>query len=280
MKIIRKIHEMQELSLQEKKKGKRIGLVPTMGFLHQGHLSLVDIARRHSDYLVMSIFVNPLQFGPSEDFDSYPRDFERDRKLAEECGIDCIFYPFTEDMYPSSPLTRVKVLQLDSHLCGRSRPGHFEGVTTIVTKLFNITMPDIAVFGLKDYQQFVIIKRMTEELHYPVQIIPGPTIREKDGLALSSRNKHLTPEERKAAPLLSLGLIKAKDLFQSGISDGNILLQAVRDSLGCSPLFKVDYIELADGEELSPRREARSGDVIAAAVFLGKTRLIDKIILG
>lgn len=279
MIIIRKISEMQHFSLTQKREGKKIGLVPTMGSLHEGHLSLIQLARKKSDFLIVSIFVNPLQFGPTEDYESYPRDYPRDRALAQECEVDCIFHPEAQDMYPYTPLTRVNVQKLDKYLCGKSRPGHFQGVATVVCKLFNITQPDIAVFGLKDYQQFKIIEQMTEELCYPVNIIGGSTIREKDGLAMSSRNKNLSRDERKVAPLLYEGLCKAKKNFITGNRDAGTLLGIVHQTLAKSSRFEVDYLELVDGKMLYPKETAQQGDVIAAAVFLGKTRIIDKIIL-
>ncbi len=279
MKIIHSIPEMQQEALEQKKQGKVVGLVPTMGYFHEGHTSLMQIGREQADYLVISLFVNPLQFGPSEDFDTYPRDFERDKKLARKYEADCIFNPSRKDMYPASPLTRVKVHKLDRYLCGRSRPGHFEGVTTIVAKLYNIILPDLAIFGLKDYQQYIIIKQMTEELHYPIKVIAGPTIREEDGLAMSSRNKNLSSEERQAAPLLYRGLQNARQQFLNGEKDVEKLLNTLRDSLHQSPLYRIDYLAVVDGQKLYPKKHAQRGDVIAAAVFLGKTRLIDKIIL-
>jgi len=279
MEIIRTIKDMQEYSIECKRRGEKIGFVPTMGYLHEGHLSLVDIARKYADRIIMSIFVNPLQFGPNEDYEKYPRNIERDERLARERGVDAIFYPDVKEMYPDEPKITVSVKDLNKYLCGASRPGHFEGVVTVVAKLFNIVLPDIAIFGQKDYQQYIIIKRMVKDLNFPVKIIKGPIVREYDGLAMSSRNTYLNREEREVANYIYKGLQKALEAFKKGKKESKELKRIVEGEITKSPLFKVDYIEIVDGEKLKPKTRAEKGDVIAIAVFLGKTRLIDNIIL-
>ncbi len=279
MEIIRTIKDMQEYSIECKRRGEKIGFVPTMGYLHEGHLSLVDIAKKYADRIIMSIFVNPLQFGPNEDYEKYPRNIERDERLARERGVDAIFYPDVKEMYPDEPKITVSVKDLNRYLCGASRPGHFEGVVTVVAKLFNIVLPDIAVFGQKDYQQYIIIKRMVKDLNFPVKIIKGPIVREYDGLAMSSRNTYLNREEREVANYIYKGLQKALEAFKKGKKESKELKRIVEGEITKSPLFKVDYIEIVDGEKLKPKTRAEKGDVIAIAVFLGKTRLIDNIIL-
>jgi len=278
MITLKKISEIRTEIAKQKANGKRIGFVPTMGALHEGHLSLVKKAREHADYIVMSIFVNPLQFGPNEDFNQYPRDFARDEQMAGEAGVDLIFYPEVSAMYPADPKVFVDVKGLDQHLCGASRPGHFRGVVTVVAKLFLIVLPDIAVFGEKDFQQYTILKRMVTDLNFPVTIIPGPTHREADGLAMSSRNRYLSPEERECAPLLFQSLKQASDSFQQSITKWETLQTKITEKLTESPIpFRLDYISLVDGQELFPKEDAQEGDVIAIAVYLGKTRLIDNI---
>ncbi len=272
---------MQNWSAARRAENRRIGFVPTMGCLHAGHLSLVDIARRQGkcDRIVMSIFVNPLQFGPNEDFDRYPRTWDQDRKLAEEAGADVIFYPSVKDMYPENARTVVDVEELGKVMCGVSRPTHFRGVTTVVAKLFNIVSPHTAVFGQKDAQQFMIIRRMTEDLRINVELIMAPIVREKDGLAMSSRNIYLNPAERAQAVCLSQSLELARNLVASGETNGALIKERMRQHISGHPLAKIDYITIVETETLSELTEATPKALVALAVYFGKTRLIDNMIL-
>ena len=278
MRIVTRSEDMQRLSLEYKREGKTVGFVPTMGYLHEGHTSLINIARKYTDVVVVSIFVNPIQFGPSEDYDRYPRDIERDKEILEKMGVDVMFYPSVDDMYPKGFTTYVEVKGLSDKLCGRYRPGHFRGVTTVVAKLFNIVMPDVAVFGEKDAQQAIIIKRMVRDLNFPVKIIVGPTVREPDGLAMSSRNEYLTEEERKVAPAIYQSLLLAKSLVEQGERDTSKIIAAMREFLSKYDRIKVEYIEIVDKEELNPIERLEKGEaLIAIAAYLGKARLIDNI---
>ncbi|MEO0087294.1 MAG: pantoate--beta-alanine ligase [candidate division WOR-3 bacterium] len=279
MKVVKKIKEMQKIADQLRKKGKIIGFVPTMGYLHKGHLSLVKIAKRKSDVCVVSIFVNPLQFGPKEDYQIYPRDFQRDKKLLAELGVDIIFYPSEKEMYPEPCLTYVQVKKLSEGLCGRSRPGHFEGVATVVTKLFNIVKPHIAVFGQKDYQQAVIIKKMAKDLNFDIKIIVAPTVREKDGLACSSRNIYLNEKERKEATVLYRSLMLAKKMIKEGEKDPEKIIKEMEKIITTESSGKIDYIEIVDAKTLEPLKEITGKVCIALAVFFGKARLIDNILV-
>ena len=252
--------------------------MPTMGFLHEGHLSLVRIARRKSDVLVVSIFVNPTQFTPSEDFNKYPRDLNKDMRLLRGEGVDLIFYPNTKGMYPPNYATCVEVQGLNRLLCGISRPHHFRGVTTIVLKLFNIVNPDIAVFGKKDYQQAVIIKRMVKDLHLGVRIVLGKTVREKDGLAMSSRNTYLSKKQRMNAVVLYESLQWMRLVFKKGLRDRKKALTKIR-ALIRRRGGKIDYVEAVDKKTLKPVRRLKKGTLIALAVYFGRTRLIDNTIL-
>lgn len=254
MILIRSVHKLQKLIYKEKHKGKRISFVPTMGALHDGHLSLVRAARKAGDILVVSIFVNPIQFGPKEDYKRYPRPFSRDRKLLEENKVDILFHPRVEDMYPKDYSTYVVEEKLSNTMCGLSRPGHFKGVCTVVLKLFNIVQPDIAFFGQKDYQQALIIKRMVRDLNLPIKIKIMPTVREPDGLAMSSRNQYLSPEERKRAVLLYKSLLAGRPLKG----------------------FKLDYFVKVDKDTLQPSKKPT---LLAIAGWIGKTRLIDNILI-
>jgi pantoate--beta-alanine ligase len=278
MEIIKTIKEMKEFSEEQRKKGKIIGFVPTMGYLHEGHLSLMKIAKENCDLIIVSIYVNPTQFGPNEDLSKYPRDFERDKRLCEEVGVDVIFYPSDKEMYPDGYLTFVKVEKMSEKLCGITRPTFFRGVTTIVLKLFNIVKPHKAYFGLKDYQQFVIIKKMVNDLNLDVEMIGCPIIREKDGLAMSSRNTYLNPEERKQATFLSQSLQNTKKLFFEGETDSEKLKKVVKDMIN-KTIGRIDYVEIFSPKSLEPVKKISKGDVIALAVFFGKTRLIDNVIL-
>ena len=256
-----------------------VALVPTMGALHEGHLSLVDRAREEADFVVVSIFVNPAQFGPGEDFAAYPRDLERDLELARGRGVDLVYAPVVEQVYPSGqPRMRVQPGTLAERLCGLSRPGHFEGVLTVVAKLFNMVQPDVAVFGQKDYQQVTLIRAMVRELDFPVRIEAAPIVREMDGLALSSRNTYLTERDRERARSLSQGLFAARDAFAEGVTDPDRLKAKVRGTMRDSDV-EPEYIELVDAEALEPVEEAEPGMVLAVAARVGETRLIDNVIL-
>ncbi len=281
LRLVRKPEEMQRLADQWRRQGKVIGFVPTMGALHEGHLSLVRIARERADVVVVSIFVNPTQFGPGEDYQRYPRDLEGDLAKCEAEGVDAVFAPEVEDMYPEGFSTFVEVQGLTEELCGKFRPGHFRGVTTVVTKLFNIVKPHFAVFGLKDAQQFFVIKRMVRDLNFDIEIVPGQTVREPDGLAMSSRNAYLTPEERRQAPALYRALLLAKDLIlKEGVKDPEQVKKAMRDLIEReAPLGKIQYIEIVDTENLKPVKEIKGEVLIALAAFFGKARLIDNVIL-
>lgn len=258
-----------------------IGFVPTMGALHEGHLSLVDRARSLTEFPVLSIFVNPTQFGPAEDFDAYPRDLERDAELAEQRGVELLFAPSVEEMYGSGDAQiRVVPGALAERLCGLSRPGHFGGVLTVVAKLFGMVLPDVAVFGQKDYQQATLIRRMVRELAFPVRIDVAPIVREEDGLALSSRNAYLSEAERGRALSLSRGLFAARAAFQEeGLVDVDRLLARVRGTMRDGNV-EPEYVELVDGESLDPVDEATGSAVLAVAARVGETRLIDNVILG
>ncbi len=276
--LVKTISEMKEISKALKKENKSIGFVPTMGFLHEGHTSLMECSKKDNDITVVSIFVNPKQFAPSEDLDKYPRDLERDLKICKEKQVDYVFYPSFEEMYPENFQTYVVVEGLTKGLCGSFREGHFKGVTTVVLKLFNIIQPDNAYFGKKDYQQFKVIERMVKDLNMDVNIIGCPLIREKDGLALSSRNKYLTDKERKSALSLSKALFLAKDLFDKGENSVQILKERMSDLILSYPEVKeIQYIEIVNPETLKPKEKAEKGDVIAVAVYVGNTRLIDNI---
>jgi len=279
MRLICSIKKMYEFSKIAHLKGKTVGFVPTMGYLHEGHLSLIKKARRENDFVVVSIFVNPIQFGPKEDFKRYPRDLKRDMKLAESCGTDVIFYPDAKDMYPKGFKTYVNVEQLSDKLCGRFRPGHFKGVATVVTKLFNIVCPDIAYFGQKDAQQAIIIKRMVKDLNIPVKIKVLPIVREKDGLAMSSRNTYLNEKERKDALVLYQALNLAKDLIKSGITDSGKIIDRLRRFIKKKKNAKIDYISVVDTDNLNPVKKVSKKCLIALAVWIGRTRLIDNIIV-
>ena len=280
MRVIRSIQEMYKLSESVRKEGKIIGFVPTMGYLHEGHLSLIRIARKRCDLLVVSIFVNPTQFGPNEDLNSYPRDFERDSKLCEKEGVDVIFAPSAEEMYPDGYSTWVEVKgPVTEVLCGAFRPGHFRGVTTVVAKLFNIVQPHFAVFGQKDAQQLVVIKKMTRELNFPVEIVAAPTVREKDGLAMSSRNEYLNENERKVAPKIYQSLILAKNMLLRGERDTEKIKNEMRKFLESAKLIKIQYIDIVDADTLKPLKNAQGRVMVALAAFLGRARLIDNIIV-
>ncbi len=278
MEVIKRTAEMQEISLRLKREGRIIGLVPTMGYLHDGHLSLIKKARRENDIVIMSNFVNPLQFGPKEDFATYPRDLDRDNKLAESAGVDYVFAPTTEEMYPQGYDTYVEVKgPITEKMCGKSRPGHFKGVTTVVLKLFLITQPDRAYFGQKDAQQAIVIRKMVTDLNVPVKIITCPIVREEDGLALSSRNTYLSSEERLQALALPRALSAGRDMILKGETDPLKVKQHITSMLASSPGIRVDYVVVVDGDDLSDLSVIKGKVLLAAAVYVGKTRLIDNI---
>jgi pantoate--beta-alanine ligase len=279
MKIIIGVDQMKKTAKRLKSKGKTIGFVPTMGFLHQGHLSLVRESLRRADATVVSIFVNPAQFGPGEDFKDYPRDLKKDSELLKKEGVDYLFVPEAADMYPEGYKTYVEVHDLQNKLCGRSRPTHFRGVCTVVLKLFNIVNPDISFFGQKDAQQAIIIKRMVHDFNSDVKVEVLSTVREKDGLALSSRNIYLNEEQRKAALVLSKTLREAEALVKKGERDVAVILSRMREIIGKEPLARIDYTEIVDMEELNPITRVEKQALAAVAIFVGKARLIDNTIL-
>jgi len=279
MQILTKIDEIRRELDKERHNGKKIGLVPTMGYLHEGHLSLVDTARQNVDVVVMSIFVNPTQFGPNEDLARYPRDFARDEKLARERGVDYIFYPEVAEMYPEPYFTYIVTEQMAKVLCGVSRPIHFRGVTTIVAKLFNIIQPDVAIFGQKDAQQAIIIRQMVNDLNFPIHIIVAPIVREPDGLAMSSRNVYLSPEERRQAPVIHRALVEAAQSVAQGQTDADAIAAQIRRTILTTSLARIDYVEIVDDRTLTPVKIIAPGTFVAVAVYYGKTRLIDNVYL-
>lgn len=280
MKIITTVHDMQTTAAALRVEGRRIGLVATMGNLHDGHLSLVRLAKRHTDVVVVSIFVNPTQFGPGEDFTLYPRTFEADCARCEELGVDFVLYPSVDDMYPDGASIAVTESTLSRTLCGASRPGHFDGVCTVVAKLFNIVQPHITVFGEKDAQQLRIIRRMVRDLRFPITIISGPTQREADGLALSSRNQSLTPDQRAQASCLRRALDQAERLFAAGERDPLRLQAAMREIIEQEPDARIDYVALVDDETLQPFTGPIERPALTAlAVWVGLPRLIDNTVL-
>jgi len=278
MRIIHDAKEMQDIADKYRKLGKTIGFVPTMGYLHEGHLSLVRQAKEDNDVVFVSIFVNPLQFAPNEDFDRYPRDLKRDEGLLKKEGVDFLFYPSVEDMYPEGFQTYVEVEKLTKVLEGKSRPTHFRGVTTVVAKLFNITKPHRAYFGKKDAQQLIVIRRMVHDLNMDIGIIGMPIVREEDGLAMSSRNKYLKGEERKQAVCLYEALKRAEELISSGENDASVVINEMRKVIEGYPLARIDYISvnrISDLEEL--KKIERGNTLVSLAVRIGSTRLIDNM---
>ena len=277
MRIVRTVEEMKTVSREHRARGKRIGFVPTMGSLHEGHLSLVRASRERTDTTVVSIFVNPAQFGPGDDLASYPRDLERDAALLEKEGVDYVFHPEPSGMYPEGFGTFVEVGDLQDRLCGHSRPGHFRGVCTVVLKLFNIVRPDAAFFGWKDAQQVIILRRMAADLDLDVRIEALPLVRDADGLALSSRNRHLSPEERGAALVLSRSLEDARRRVEEGEKDPGAVVRGVAEAVAIEPLARLDYVEAVDPVSLRPLDRIDGEALIAMAVYVGRTRLIDNI---
>jgi len=272
--------EMRQWARDRRRAGRRVAFVPTMGYLHEGHLRLIDRAAAAADDVVVSIYVNPLQFGPGEDFTRYPRDLARDRAAAVRRGTACLFVPATTDMYPREPIVRLSPGALGAHLCGPRRPGHFEGVLTVVAKLFHMTEPDVAVFGRKDAQQAAIVRRLVEDLSLPIEIVVAPIVREADGLALSSRNAYLSVDERTVAPTLSRALEAAHEAFGSGVTAAAELVARTQAAIEREPRFEVEYVEAVDPERLEPVTTATGDTLLALAARLGRTRLIDNIILG
>ncbi|MFA5553949.1 MAG: pantoate--beta-alanine ligase [Phycisphaerae bacterium] len=279
MQIAQTIQQVRVLVRNARKNGLSIGFVPTMGALHSGHISLIERAKKESDFVAVSIFVNPAQFGPNEDFEKYPRPIEQDLQICRNCGVDLVFCPSSDEIYSGEQLTWVYVDKLTETLCGRFRPGHFRGVTTVCTKLFNIITPDFAFFGQKDAQQAIVIKRMAADLNMPLEIIICPTVREEDGLAMSSRNKYLSPQERKDAPLIYKSLQKVSELVKTGVYDSSVISAEIKKILAESQKIAVEYVEIANFENLEPQESVKGKTLIAVAAKIGLTRLIDNIIL-
>lgn len=283
MEIIKKADELKSRVKQAKKEGNTVGFVPTMGYLHEGHLTLMREAKKNNDVVIASIFVNPLQFGPNEDYEVYPRDLNRDSELAASAGVDILFAPGVEEMYPGgyqNMRTFVEVEEITDRLCGASRPGHFRGVTTVVTKLFNIVEPDVAYFGQKDAQQVAVIRRMVIDLNMNVKIVPVAIVREKDGLAMSSRNVRLNPAERQAALVLSKSLKLAAEKLSAGERDAGLIAAAMRDLIAKEPLAAIDYISISDSNTINELSVIDRPVLIALAVKFGSTRLIDNMVWG
>lgn len=279
MQIVTSILEMQSLAESLRRKGNTLGFVPTMGFLHEGHLALMRRARQVCHVVVVSIFVNPTQFGPNEDFERYPRDEEGDRKKCEAAGVDVLFMPIASEMYPEKPSVFVTVEGISEILEGKVRPGHFRGVATVVNKLFNIVKPHKAFFGQKDFQQCTVIKRMVKGLNLDVEIVALPTVREQNGLAMSSRNSYLNADERRAAPVIFRALSAARDLFLAGAKEPEKIKNEIRVILQGEPGVTIEYIELVDPENLAPLEILRNTMAILVAVRLGRTRLIDNLLI-
>ncbi len=279
MKIVKTIEEMRRYVKAARSKGKKIGLIPTMGALHIGHTSLVDRAVEDCDYVVVSIFVNPTQFVPGEDFEKYPRPVEEDLEICEEHNVDLVFNPEPQEMYASENITWVNVEKLTEPLCGRSRPGHFRGVTTICAKLFNIVAPDVAYFGQKDAQQAIVIKQMVADLNMPLEIVICPTVREPDGLAISSRNKYLSDQQKKGATLLYKSLLKCQEAIDSGVTDTKKIISEMQKILQQEPSIEIEYISIVDAETLQNLEQVTGRALIAVAAKVGPARLIDNILI-
>lgn len=277
MNIIKTVKDIRSIVKKERSAGKTIGFVPTMGYLHQGHLSLIKKAKEENDVVVVSVFVNPIQFGAGEDYETYPRNIEKDSNLAKGAGADLIFNPEVGEMYPKGYKTDVEVHSITDKLCGASREGHFKGVTTVVCKLFNMVLPDRAYFGQKDAQQVIVIKQMVRDLNMDVEVIPCPIVREEDGLALSSRNTYLSKEERKAGLVLSKSLFEAKKMVEGGERDAIKIKAFIITNIGKEPLAHIDYVEVINAENLEDVKELRGDILMALAVKIGKTRLIDNM---
>jgi pantoate--beta-alanine ligase len=279
MIVITKIKDMQTKMEQYRREGKTIGFVPTMGYLHEGHIALIQKAREENDIVALSVFVNPLQFGPNEDFERYPRDLERDQRIAKENGVDVFFSPDVKEMYPHPLSVQVVVKDRVDVLCGKSRPGHFDGVATVLTKLFHIVMPHRAYFGLKDAQQVAVVDGLIRDFHFPVELVAVPTVREEDGLAKSSRNVYLSPEERKEAPALYEALMQAKAAIESGERNAEAVCALVKQYIQTHTHAEIDYVEIYSYPELKPLEMLAGKVIIAVAVRFANARLIDNIIL-
>ncbi len=279
MEVAKTIESVRRLVKAARSKGKKIGFVPTMGALHIGHISLIEAAVKKCDFVVVSIFVNPTQFGPSEDFEKYPRPFEADLEICRKADVDVVFTPTAEQMYPKENLTWVNVEKLTEQLCGQSRPGHFRGVTTVCAKLFNIVMPDVAFFGQKDAQQAIVIKRMVADLNIPLEVIVCPTVRQSDGLAVSSRNQYLTEQEKKDATYVYKSLEECRKLIDSGTTDSEIIVAKMRKILNQAPSIKIEYVSIVDAEMMQPVGDITGRVLVAVAVRIGSSRLIDNILV-
>lgn len=279
MKIVGTVKEVREQVKEWKKQGLSVGLVPTMGYLHEGHKSLMEAARKDNDKVVVSIFVNPMQFGPTEDLATYPRDLDHDAALCESAGVDLIFHPEAEEMYEKDFCSFVDMTGLTEGLCGKTRPIHFRGVCTVVNKLFNIVTPDHAYFGQKDGQQLAVIKRMVRDLNMDIEIVGCPIVREEDGLAKSSRNTYLSSEERKAALILSKTVALGKELAKTE-KDANKVVEAMKKNIETEPLAKIDYVEAVDALSMAPVEKLEGTCMLAMAVYIGKTRLIDNTLIN
>ena len=279
MKIVGTVKEVREQVKEWKKQGLSVGFVPTMGYLHEGHKSLMDAARKGNDKVVVSIFVNPMQFGPTEDLATYPRDLDHDAALCESAGVDLIFHPEAEEMYEKDFCSFVDMTGLTEGLCGKTRPIHFRGVCTVVNKLFNIVTPDHAYFGQKDGQQLAVIKRMVRDLNMDIEIVGCPIVREEDGLAKSSRNTYLSEEERKAALILSKTVALGKELAKTE-KDANKVVEAMKKNIETEPLAKIDYVEAVDALSMAPVEKLEGACMLAMAVYIGKTRLIDNTLIN
>ncbi len=280
MEVAEKIADVRAQVAEWRKQGLTVGLVPTMGYLHEGHASLVDAAVSQCDRVVVSVFVNPTQFGPGEDLETYPRDFERDCKLLEEHGASLAFHPSVEEMYAPGAATYVEILsEMPKQLCGKTRPIHFRGVCTVVSKLFNIVTPDKAFFGQKDAQQLAVIRQMVRDLSYGIEIVGCPIVREEDGLAKSSRNTYLSPEERKAAVVLSQAIFLGQDMVEKGETCSARVVEAMTEKISSEPLARIDYVSVVDGVTTMPIETIASPALVAIAVYIGKTRLIDNFIV-
>ena len=279
MKIVGTVKEVREQVKEWKKQGLSVGFVPTMGYLHEGHKSLMEAARKDNDKVVVSIFVNPMQFGPTEDLATYPRDLDHDAALCESAGVDLIFHPEAEEMYEKDFCSFVDMTGLTEGLCGKTRPIHFRGVCTVVNKLFNIVTPDHAYFGQKDGQQLAVIKRMVRDLNMDIEIVGCPIVREEDGLAKSSRNTYLPPEERKAALILSKTVALGKELAKTE-KDANKVVEAMKKNIETEPLAKIDYVEAVDALSMAPVEKLEGACMLAMAVYIGKTRLIDNTLIN
>lgn len=279
MQIVATVEEVRNQVKIWREEGLSVGLVPTMGYLHEGHKSLIDKAVEQNDRVVVSVFVNPIQFGPTEDLATYPRDLERDAALCENAGANLIFHPEPENMYFDDFCTYIDMESLTKGLCGKTRPTHFRGVCTVVGKLFNIVQPDRAYFGQKDAQQLAVIRRMVRDLNFNLEVVGCPIVREEDGLAKSSRNTYLSAEERQAAVILHKGLTKGEELVRAGETDVETVKKAIRETIESEPLAKIDYVEIVDFDSIQPKDNLNGSILAAVAVYIGKTRLIDNFII-